>query len=131
MQGERFRQRIAEVREAMNRLASGLSVKRIELAGLRDQRAAFGPVTRARRDPDAPRHFTFLDAVAEALYNVAVTMGVKAVWRAIFKRGLWPSPNEGKTPNAIPARRHHVGCGREGLGARFAKAGDCFRTVLC
>ncbi|MCL1999989.1 MAG: HTH domain-containing protein, partial [Planctomycetes bacterium] len=91
-------QRIAEVREAMNRLASELSVKRIELVGLRDQRAALGPAPRSRRDPDAPRRFTLLDAAAQVLDNAMETMGAKAIWRAIVERGLWSSPNGGKTP---------------------------------
>ena len=36
--------------------------RKAELAGVRDQRAVFGPAPRIRRNPDAPRRFTLLDA---------------------------------------------------------------------
>ena len=116
-------QRIAETREAMNRLASELSVKRIELAGLRDQRAALGPLPRSRRDLDAPRRVTLLDAAAQVLDNVMEPMGAKAIWRAIVEKSLWSSPNGGKTPYATLPAAIMRDMAAKGTGSRFAKAG--------
>ena len=116
-------QRIAEVREAMNRLASDLSAKRIELAALRDQRRALGPLPRSKRDPDAPRRMTLLDAAAKVLYDAKKPMQAKAIWQAIVERDLWSTPNGGKTPYATLAATMLREMADKGAAARFVKAG--------
>ena len=116
-------QQIAEVREAMNRLASDLSAKQIVFAGLRDQRRALGPLPRSRRDPDAPRRVTLLDAAAIVLADASEPLQAKAIWQAIVERDLWSTPNGGKTSYATLAATMLREISEKGAGARFVKAG--------
>lgn len=115
--------RITEAREAMNRMATDLSAKRVELATLREQRRALGPAPRVHRDPNAPRRPTLLDAAAHVLADADAPMQAKAIWRAIVERGLWQTPNGGKTPYATLAAALMRDIAAKDAASRFVKAG--------
>ena len=123
-------QRIAKVRETMNQLATDLSTRRIELAGLREQRRAFGPAPRSRRDPDAPRRPTLLDAAAQVLADAGEPMQAKAIWRAIVERDLWSTSSGGKTPFATLAAAMMRDVVAKGAASRFVKAGRGLFNVI-
>ena len=114
-------QRIAAVREAMNRLASDLSAKRIELAALREQRRTLGPLPRSSRDPNAPKRVTLLDATAIVLAEADEPMKAKAIWQAIAERDLYST--SGKTPYATIAAAVMREVAEKGKKARFVKTG--------
>ncbi|MCL1999906.1 MAG: winged helix-turn-helix domain-containing protein [Planctomycetes bacterium] len=64
------------------------------------------------------------------MVDASEAMQAKAIWRAIVERGLWSSPNGGKTPYAtLPAAIMRDMAAKD-AESRFVKAGRGLFVIM-